>query len=387
MEVKVVRRCLSCGAPLQSEEPEKPGYIDKDVYSRRGPDDVVYCNECYEKLRFSSSPALVKTTDPDFLTMLKDARASDSLIVYVIDLFSFECSFVEEVTSLIRGLPILVIANKRDLLPRDADDRAIASYVASRFKKEGLAVNDEDVVLTSLSTFSDVSEAMGLLEKKRRRHDAYLIGAKLSGKSLFVSSFIRLYSNPSKKAISVSEYPGTDLPVMAIPLDSSSCLYDTPGTGIENSYVSQLEPASLSLVVPFAPIKARKGETKAGDVIMLGGLAFLETMEGEASYEAYFAPKLVVKKDGRKKGGFDIDYLLRKAAPAPRSTLLSEGKDFDAFELSFAKEKHVDLGIAGLGWWHLSFKGPTSFRLYLKKGVGIYVSDLPKVASGKKEKA
>ncbi len=383
MEMKVVRRCFSCGAPLQDSDPSRPGYIDPAVLARRSEDSVVYCNSCYEKRKFNATPAHVSGISKGFKTMLLDARASDSLIVYVIDLFSFECSFVVEVSSLIRGLPILVIANKRDLLPKDCDDEAIKKYVAARFKGEGLPVDSSDVVLTSLSSFCDISEAMGLLELKRRRHDAYLIGAKMSGKSFFVSSFIRLFSNPSKKAISVSDYPGTDVRVMAIPLDSSSCLYDTPGTDLSNSYLAYLQPSEIEKIVPKKAVKGRKGELKASEILSVGNLAHLEALQGSAKLVSHFAPDVSLKKGNvPAKKEIDWDKLLARSGFVPRSSLLKEATDFDAFELDFHHEKGVDVGIAGLGWWHFVSKKESCFRLYVKKGVGVYLSREAKAIDG-----
>ena len=385
MEMKVVRRCLLCGAPLQSEDPGKIGYIDPGVYTKRTAEDVVYCNACYAKRHFNPAPASVAAASEGFLTMLKDARASDSLIVYVIDLFSFECSFVPEVTRLIRGLPILVIANKRDLLPKEADDRALRAYVASVFEKEGLSVKAEDVVLTSLSTFSDIGDAMGLLELKRRRHDAYLVGAKMSGKSLFVSSFLRLFHNPSKEAISVSDYPGTDVRVMAIPLDSSSCLYDTPGTDLSNSYVSLVEPSVLHDIVPERAVRERKLEVKEGEVALAGGLAHLEVTEGFVKLLGYFASEVSLKKASLpKKGTTDVARIMSRAGASPRTGFLKEATDFDAFEIDVASGDELDLAVAGLGWWHLSAKKDSRLRLYLMKGVGVYLSKERKIVDGRK---
>jgi GTPase SAR1 family protein len=77
----------------------------------------------------------------------------------------------------------------------------------------------------------DTSEAAKLIEEKRRRHDVYIIGSVGAGKTLFLSSFLHDYTNRSSRSIVTGEYPSTHLRVMQIPLDSSSSIYDTPGTG------------------------------------------------------------------------------------------------------------------------------------------------------------
>jgi hypothetical protein len=115
-KVNVVRRCFSCGAILQSDDPKKEGYVEKRILDNTPLEDLVFCQHCYQDAKFNLTP-VEATVDPDFLTMLKDAQASDALIVYVVDLFSFECSFIKEVSELVSHLPMIVIANKRDLMP------------------------------------------------------------------------------------------------------------------------------------------------------------------------------------------------------------------------------------------------------------------------------
>ena len=226
---------------------------------------------------------------------------------------------------------------------------------------------------------------MGLLELKRRRHDAYLVGAKMSGKSLFVSSFLRLFHNPSKEAISVSDYPGTDVRVMAIPLDSSSCLYDTPGTDLSNSYVSLVEPSVLHDIVPERAVRERKLEVKEGEVALAGGLAHLEVTEGFVKLLGYFASEVSLKKAALpKKGTTDVARIMSRAGVSPRTGFLKEATDFDAFEIDVASGEELDLAVAGLGWWHLSAKKDSRLRLYLMKGVGVYLSKERKIVDGRK---
>ena len=213
-QLNVVRRCYNCGTILQSDDPKKPGFVDKTLLES-SQSAVLFCEKCWKEQRYNIAPR-EPTVDPQFLSMLNDAQASDATIVYVVDLFSFEASFIIPITQAIEGLHVLVIANKRDLLPRKMSDALLREYVAHRFRVARLSVTADDVVLTSLTSSADIKAIADRIETLRRRHDVYIIGAINAGKTLFLSSFLRSYSNASHFNITTANYPGTTIRVMFI---------------------------------------------------------------------------------------------------------------------------------------------------------------------------
>ena len=86
-QISQIRKCYNCGAVLQSNDPSKEGYVSKEVLEN-GSQNFLFCNKCFEIERFQP-----KTNEPlvgeDLLTIVKDAKAKDALLVYVINLFSF----------------------------------------------------------------------------------------------------------------------------------------------------------------------------------------------------------------------------------------------------------------------------------------------------------
>ena len=71
-----------------------------------------------------------------------NVKKTNGLIVYVVDLFSFEGSFISKLNDAIAGLDVLVVANKRDLMPKNANDEHLLQYVAHRLRVAKLNVKE-----------------------------------------------------------------------------------------------------------------------------------------------------------------------------------------------------------------------------------------------------
>lgn len=367
-EIGIVRRCSICGAILQTERKEEPGYIDPEILKGKPLDALVSCESCYLENMQALSPRGSRVSE-DFLTILEDARATEALIVYLVDLFSFECFFSPEVNERIKSLPILVLGNKRDLLPRKIKDEDLRKYVAHRFRVGGLPVKEEDVRLLSLSEGARIEEIRDEIERKRAAHDVYIIGAPLSGKSLFFNAFLRTYRNRSGRNIETRRYKGTDLRLMAIPLDSSSYLYDTPGEGGDNALPLRLPEVGRWTYYPAGETKARSFALEKGESLLLGGGVRLDRLEGEgkAQLRCYFAPRVEIQKAKGKKA--EERYLTR-SAPHPQMKEGTTLKDIDVFDIKVEEEGPRDIMVAGFGWIEAIGKG-SLFRIYVPRGVGV----------------
>lgn len=376
--LNIVRRCYSCGAILQANDKDKEGYIKPSLLASNNLETILFCDKCYNEERFNQNPQPL-VASKGFLTMLEDAAASDALIVIVVDLFSFECSFIHEVNEIIKNSPLLIIANKRDLMPQGAKDEDLKEYVAHRFRAARLPVKKKDVILTSLSGDLSLDEDWHrIIEEKRRAHDVYVIGAQKAGKTIFLQTFLRHYTNNTGRNIVTKIYPGTSLRLLEIPLDRSTSIYDTPGTPISNGVPSKVEAETAFKIYPEKALVARKEALAPGDSLFLGGLARIDLLDsnkrGKQEYALYFADSL---KSKRVPGTRIIDKefvegLSRKAL-TPSSKILNDLKDFDVYAVKVEEEGRRDIGIAGLGW--ISFEGEgQSFNIYVPHGVGVYAS-------------
>ena len=79
---------------------------------------------------------------PDYKKVFCNLMKKKSLIIYVVDSFAFESSLIRELFPFIKDSPILVVANKRDILPKAVNDDKLREFIYRKFKQEGIEIKD-----------------------------------------------------------------------------------------------------------------------------------------------------------------------------------------------------------------------------------------------------
>lgn len=375
-KIAQIRRCYSCGAVLQSDDPTKEGYVKKETLENAS-QHFLFCDRCFELERYQN-----KSNDPevseDYIRFLSDAKRKNALLVYVVNLFSFEASFSVQINAIIQDMDILVVGNKFDLLPESCTEDETKEYVAHRFRASGIHLTKDDVVLGTATTDENAKHILSRIFELRNGRDVYVIGASMSGKTTLVQSFLRVYSNMSKGTISTHLYPKTKLSVMEIPLSSKTSLYDAPGISINNSILYNLDKATLKQIYLTKAVEAKKISLEEGQVLCLGGIAYVQLIKGKKTdFKCYFHDHVELKKlAGQHVDEKFIQLVLRKRL-IPSLPRIHSGRDLDVFEITITETNYRDIGIQGYGW--LNFKAANqTFRICIPKGVAIY-SSRPKV--------
>lgn len=387
-KMKMVKRCIKCGSPLQSIDPLEEGYVSEETLSIEG-ERPSLCSSCYEATKWNDAPTEEKV-DESFLSIIKDAKKKNAFFVYVIDVFSFESAFVESVSKELSDEKMLIVANKRDLLPENTDEEALKDYIAHQFHAAGMpSITPDDVFVRHILLNGDLSDVYEEIETRSKGKDIFLIGATKSGKSRFVSAFLSTYKNTSKRLIHQSPYKNTNLDVLEIPLSNERTLYDIPGFPNDNSVFGHENTPKESIVLEGDPVKPIKIsiEPKGGAFIgLLGHIDCVKSSRKHIPLTCYFAKNVNIKKIMPKNDMNSLfDKYLEKKVLKPRLPFLHTSKDFDAFEFVFDKDEPRDVGIAGLGWITIDGKTGEAFRVYVPKGIGAYLTRQKIKMKGKKQ--
>lgn len=379
-EISKIRRCYNCGAILQADNPKESGYVKRETLENAS-QNFLFCDKCFEHERYKARPN-EPILQEDYLSLLKEAKEKEALIVYVVNLFSFEASFNHQIIECIQGANILVIGNKFDLLPKGTKEEDIREYVAHRFRAAGLTIKAENVITASAFDDDMAREIMTRIYELKNGKDVFVIGSSLSGKTTLISSFLRVFSNLSQGNIVTEPYPGTSLNMMQIPFNKKTKLYDVPGFSLDNSILYGLDRETLRKIYLTSPVKPRDVFLPKGVALYIGGLAFIQLIDGKSTtFTCYFHDKIELKRSHTSKPEPKFIDFVNKKAIEPALPAIQTIKDLDVYDINITESNQRDIGILGLGW--ISFMAANqTIRIYVPKGVSIYHSR-PKVLKKK----
>ncbi|WP_240424429.1 ribosome biogenesis GTPase YqeH [Lactococcus allomyrinae] len=334
--------CIGCGAVIQTEDKDGLGYLPAGALKKKLENgDELYCQRCF-RLRHYNEIAPTSLTDEDFLALLREIGQHDALIVNVVDIFDFNGSLISSLHRLTGNNDVLMVANKRDVLPKSLKVGKLTAWLREQAANYGL--KPKDILVTSAKNQDDVEQLMEAIEHYRRGRDVYVVGVTNVGKSTLINAIIKNASGADDEVITTSRFPGTTLDKIEIPLDRDTALIDTPGIIHRGQMAHYLAPEDLKYVSPRKEIKPKTYQLNPEQTLFFGGLGRFDFISGERQgMTAYFDNELNIHRT--KLEGATEFYEKHKGellAPALVNAKLVR-KEFSVKEKS-------DIVFNGLGW-------------------------------------
>ena len=370
-KIKRVLRCYNCGAVLQCKNEDESGYVTAKLLEKDQDNLVIYCQKCFDKMKVINSGALEQSIDDETIKILDDAKASDAIIVWVLDLFTFNGSFPPELIKKIKKLEVSVIATKRDLFSRTISDETFIRFINERFEEVGI----KPVTVTLLGTNDEITVKDLLANKEgqpRKGHDVYVIGGKNSGKTVLINKLLKTYKNKTKWNIKTEPYPGTSIRVLSIPLTNSTFLYELPGFSLATSVAGKVEKDVVKIITPKKRVEDFSRPMVEGEYIVVGSIAAFGLEQGKpTTFKFYSAEGVETKKMKWKHVEDFIIENSKKVVSRPASDHFTTVKDFDLFEYVMEDDgKLHDIAVRGLGWISFVGRGQT-IRVMVPRGTAI----------------
>ena len=357
-------RCIGCGSIIQTEDKESMGYTPNSALEKGLESGDVYCQRCF-RLRHYNDIQDVAMTDKEFLTLLNSIGQSDALIVNVVDIFDFNGSLIPGLHRFIGNNPVLLVGNKVDILPKSLKKGKMIQWMRERAHEVGL--RPIDVTLTSAKKKSEMESLLELIETHRKGRDVYVVGVTNVGKSTLINGIISATAGV-EDLITTSQFPGTTLDKIEIPLDDGHFLVDTPGIIHRHQMAHYLGKKDLRLVSPTKEVKPKVYQLNAGQSLFLGGLARFDFIQGERqSFITYVSNDLDIHRTKLEKADEFYEKHAGGLLQPPRPDELGEFPELARFEFSI-KEK-TDLVFAGLGW--VTISEPCVVAGWAPKGVDV----------------
>ena len=356
--------CIGCGAIIQTEDKTGLGFTPQSALEKGLETGEVYCQRCF-RLRHYNEITDVQLTDDDFLKLLHEVGDSDALVVNVIDIFDFNGSVIPGLPRFVSGNDVLLVGNKKDILPKSVKSGKISQWLMERAHEEGL--RPVDVVLTSAQNKHAIKEVIDKIEHYRKGRDVYVVGVTNVGKSTLINAIIQEITG-DQNVITTSRFPGTTLDKIEIPLDDGSYIYDTPGIIHRHQMAHYLTAKNLKYVSPKKEIKPKTYQLNPEQTLFLGGLGRFDFIEGEKQgFTAFFDNELKLHRTKLEGASDFYDKHLGTLLTPPNN---KEKEDFPKLvQHVFTIKDKTDLVISGLGWIRVT--GTAKVAVWAPEGVAV----------------
>ncbi len=270
------------GTPLMNQSPTDAKIDIATMADQLGIDLVkmadkkIICKRCHGLQNYGEVPESLRpgwTEEPlmsqeTFRELLLPIKEKNAVIIALVDLFDFSGSVLPELDAIAGDNPVLIAANKVDLLPSKMGFTRAENWVRRELEYlgvESIANIGGAIRLVSCKTGFGLSQ---LLDKARSLAekldcDIYVVGAANAGKSTLLNHILRKNddhsklkknragnSNARKGMVTTSPLPGTTLKFIKADLGDGRALYDTPGLLVPGTLTQLLTPAELKMVVP-----------------------------------------------------------------------------------------------------------------------------------------
>ncbi|MCM3539689.1 ribosome biogenesis GTPase YqeH [Priestia endophytica] len=356
--------CVGCGVDIQTEDPKKLGYTSPSALEK----EQIICQRCF-RLKHYNEIQDVSLTDDDFLKILHGIGESDGLIVKIVDIFDFNGSWISGLQRFVGNNDVLLIGNKVDLLPKSVKQNKVINWMKKEAKENGL--KPIDVCLISAVKGQGVEDVAQIIDRYRNGKDVYVVGCTNVGKSTFINNILKQFSGEDN-VITTSQYPGTTLDLIEIPLDDGSTLYDTPGIINHHQMAHYVDKRDLKIIMPKKEIKPKVFQLNEEQTLFFGGLSRFDYVSGgRRSFTCYIPSELHIHRTKLEKADKLYEDHAGEMLTPPRREQLDEFPELVAHSFTI-KEPKIDVVFSGLGWVTINDPG-AKIVAHAPKGVGVFV--------------
>lgn len=224
--------CKGCGAELQTENKDARGYaksLDHD-----------FCQSCFRLRHYSDFKHVrAEVNDGDILEFLEGFNGT---VFWIIDLMNINQSMHPGLMRTLMKKKVVLLANKRDLLPKQVNKTKLLHGLMRAMKDFPLKF--EEVLFVSAKKRDSLSGILPYLEQG----DVAFVGAVNAGKSSILNALL------GQDELSVSPVASTTADVIKVEVNDF-VLYDTPGLQNESKLTHVLSDESLLLLSPQKTLK------------------------------------------------------------------------------------------------------------------------------------
>ena len=234
---------------------------------------------------------------------------------------------------------MILVLNKRDVLPKSVKDEKIIEYFKS------LDIKYEDIIVISTTKNYNIDILFEKINKLKTSKNVYVVGHTNTGKSSLINKMIQNYSENTNE-LTISPLPSTTLNKINIDLNDQLTLIDTPGLIDRGSIVNYVDSSLLKKINPRKEIKPKTYQLRKNQCLMIGDYLRVDYTEGDKnSFTVYVSNDIKIKRmNATKQEAFK-----------------------DLAKTTYELKYYEDLVINGLGFIKIVEKG--KIDVYIDKNI------------------
>ncbi|PKA60670.1 NO-associated protein 1, chloroplastic/mitochondrial [Apostasia shenzhenica] len=338
--------CYGCGAPLQMEETEAPGYVDPATFKlkkRHHQLRTILCGRC----KMLSHGHMVTAVGghggypggKQFISAEELREKLSDILHEKVDIVDFNGSFLARIRDLAGANPIILVVTKVDLLPKGTDINCLGDWVVEATMKKKL--NVVSVHLTSSKSLVGVAGVISEIQKEKK-------GSANVGKSAFISALLKTMAKTDPIAAAAQKYqpmqsavPGTTLgPIELEAFQGGGKLFDTPGVHLHHRQAAVVHSEDLFSLAPQSRLR--------GQSVSVSSYKIDPTDAGTCSLNGFsiFWGGLVRVDAIKKELGLSLTPPNKRRETWPGLRSMRELK----IQFEDRSRPACDIAISGLGW-------------------------------------
>lgn len=338
--------CEGCGAPLQSDVPNDPGYVPHRVMQKHGSGKV--CRRCYRISHYGKDDTGPSLSSGEAWGMAADVIPTVDACIMMIDLLDFEGSFIPHLARMAKD-KLFVAANKVDLLPSKTPVEEIGEWARERIRRENISV--EGVFPISATSGYGARILLDAVKRKAGKGGRVaVVGATNVGKSTLLARWL----GGSNEGPTVSRFAGTTVGMIERRVDSADLvIVDTPGLSMKGRLSEMLCQSCGTNLVAGSQIQSNLMRLDPKRSIVLGGLAAMTPLEmAPGQVVLIFVPGSVNVERAADVTG---DRLIRRLSSTINAdvchTCKKQMTDTGWEQVVLDVGEMDDIAVHGLGWF------------------------------------
>lgn len=257
--------CQGCGIVLQYEQQDQPGYARDERSS--------YCQSCFRLRHYRDFKHVrAEVDDGQTLTFIQSFAGH---VFWVVDIMHLSQSLNHGLVRALRGQSVILVVNKRDLLPKSVSDSKLKQSIFHLLKEYDIDL--ADIVFVSALKSNSLDPLMTYINDS----ECALVGSVNAGKSSILNALL------GKDVLSVSPVASTTASIIKIETEHAT-LYDTPGLRSATALIEKFTDGALVTLAPKKTIKPMVFQLYEQQSLVLGNLgAITLTPQKQISVVSY----------------------------------------------------------------------------------------------------